>query len=601
MKKLFVLLFCFTLVNFISAQKLGKDPKIEKKVKDLLSKMTLEEKIGQMTQVDMLAVTDMNDISKYFIGSVLSGGGSDPKDISAKGWADNYDLFQSYALKTRLKIPMIYGVDGVHGHNNVDGAVVFPHNIGLGATDNPKLIKKANQVIATEIAATGIDWTFAPCVAVTRDERWGRTYESFGEDPELVSKLGRATVEGLQGNLSSPTSILGCSKHYVGDGGTTNGKDQGNTEMDFATLRKIHLPGYIETIKANVGSIMVSYNSWNGEKLHGHKYLLTDVLKKELDFNGFLVSDWAAIDQLPGDYKSDVEKSINAGLDMVMIPNGLGKANNYVEFVTYLKELVNEGKVSMERIDDAVTRVLRIKFMMKLFERPYTDKKLTKLVGSQKHREVARQCVRESLVLLKNDGILPLKKNLQHIHISGSGADNLGRQCGGWTIAWQGAEGEVLSGGTNFLKAVKQTVSKNTKVTYSLDGTNINGAQFAIVVVAEKPYAEMFGDTTNLVLSPEDLKAIENVKNSKIPYVVVLYSGRPLIITDVIKDANAFVAAWLPGTEGKGVTDVLFGDFNFKGKLPISWPKNMEQLPINVGDNNYDPLFKFGFGLNYKK
>ncbi len=601
MKKLFVLLFCFTLVNFISAQKLGKDPKIEKKVKDLLSKMTLEEKIGQMTQVDMLAVTDMNDISKYFIGSVLSGGGSDPKDISAKGWADNYDLFQSYALKTRLKIPMIYGVDGVHGHNNVDGAVVFPHNIGLGATDNPKLIKKANQVIATEIAATGIDWTFAPCVAVTRDERWGRTYESFGEDPELVSKLGRATVEGLQGNLSSPTSILGCSKHYVGDGGTTNGKDQGNTEMDFATLRKIHLPGYIETIKANVGSIMVSYNSWNGEKLHGHKYLLTDVLKKELDFNGFLVSDWAAIDQLPGDYKSDVEKSINAGLDMVMIPNGPGKANNYVEFVTYLKELVNEGKVSMERIDDAVTRVLRIKFMMKLFERPYTDKKLTKLVGSQKHREVARQCVRESLVLLKNDGILPLKKNLQHIHISGSGADNLGRQCGGWTIAWQGAEGEVLSGGTNFLKAVKQTVSKNTKVTYSLDGTNINGAQFAIVVVAEKPYAEMFGDTTNLVLSPEDLKAIENVKNSKIPYVVVLYSGRPLIITDVIKDANAFVAAWLPGTEGKGVTDVLFGDFNFKGKLPISWPKNMEQLPINVGDNNYDPLFKFGFGLNYKK
>jgi len=601
MKKILVLLFCFTLVNFLSAQKLGRDQKIEKKVKDLLSKMTLDEKIGQMTQVDMLAVTDPNDITKYFIGSVLSGGGSDPKDITAKGWADNYDMFQSYALKTRLKIPMIYGVDGVHGHNNVDGAVVFPHNIGLGATDNPTLIKKASQIIATEIAATGIDWTFAPCVAVARDERWGRTYESFGEDPALVSKLGKATVEGLQGNLSSPTSILACSKHYAGDGGTTNGKDQGNTEIDFATLRKIHLQGYIETIKSDVGSVMVSYSSWNGEKMHGNKYLITDVLKKELNFKGFVVSDWAAIDQLGSDYKADVEKSINAGLDMVMIPNGPDKQNNYIQFITYLKELVNEGKISVERIDDAVTRILRIKFMMKLFERPYTDKKLTKLVGSQKHRDVARQCVRESLVLLKNDGILPLKKNLQHIHVSGTGADYLGRQCGGWTIAWQGAEGNVLSGGTTFLNAVKQTVSKNTKVTYSIDGTNVDGAQFAIIVVAEKPYAEMFGDTTNLVLSPEDLAAIENVKKAKIPYVVVLYSGRPLIINDVLQNANAFVAAWLPGTEGKGVTDVLFGDYNFKGKLPISWPRNMEQLPINIGDTNYDPLFKFGFGLNYKK
>jgi beta-glucosidase len=601
MKKLVLLTICILSVNFIYAQKLGKDPVIEKKVKNLLSKMTLEEKIGQMTQVDMLAVEDLNDITKYFIGSVLSGGNSDPKDITAKGWAENYDLFQSYALKTRLKIPIIYGVDGVHGHNNVDGAVIFPHNVGLGATNNPKLIKKVSQVIAKEIAATGIDWTFAPCVAVARDERWGRTYESFGEDPTLVSSLGKATVEGLQGNLSSPTSILACAKHYVGDGGTTNGKDQGNTEVDFATLRKIHLPGYIEAIKANVGSIMVSYSSWNGEKLHGHKYLLTDVLKKELNFQGFLVSDWAAIDQLPGDYKSDIEQSINAGLDMVMIPNGPKQQNNYIQFVTYLKELVNEGKVSQERIDDAVTRILRIKFMMKLFERPYTDKKLLSSVGSPKHREVARQSVRESLVLLKNDGILPLSKNLKHIHISGSGADNLGRQCGGWTIAWQGAEGNVVSGGTTFLNAVKQTVSKNTKVTYSLDGTNTEGAEFAVVVVSEKPYAEMFGDTTNLVLSPQDLQTIENIKKANIPYVVVLYSGRPLIINDVLENANAFVAAWLPGTEGKGITDVLFGDYNFKGKLPFSWPKNMEQLPINVGDDNYDPLFKFGFGLTYKK
>ncbi len=593
-----IIIFAFTCLN---AQNLGKDPKIEKKVKDLLSKMTLEEKIGQMTQADMNALKDPNDITKYFLGSVLSGGNSDPADISPNGWAAMYDNFQSYALKTRLKIPLIYGVDAVHGHNNVDGAVVFPHNIGLGATDNPKLIKQASQIIAKEIAGTGIDWTFAPCVAVARDERWGRTYESFGEDPDLVAKLGAAAVEGFQGNLSSPTSVLACAKHYAGDGGTTNGKDQGNTEVDFATLRKIHLKGYIEAIKANVGSIMVSYSSWNGEKLHGHKYLLTDVLKKELGFNGFLVSDWAAIDQLPGDYKSDIEKSINAGLDMVMIPNGPGQPNNYVEFVTFLKELVEKGKVPIERIDDAVTRILRVKFSMKLFDRPYTDKKLTKQIGSVKHREVARQCVRESLVLLKNDGILPLNKNANKILVCGSGADNLGRQCGGWTIAWQGGEGNVISGGTTFLNAVKQTVSKNTVVNYSLDGSNADGANFAIVVVSEKPYAEMFGDTTNLVLSPQDLQTIENVKKAKIPYVVVLYSGRPLIINDVLNDANAFVAAWLPGTEGRGVTDVLFGDYDFKGKLPISWPKNMEQLPINIGDQNYDPLFKFGYGLKYKK
>lgn len=601
-RRTFKQIFFLLLISSISISAQIKQDEIEKKVKDLLSKMTLDEKVGQMTQADMNALVDPADVEKYFLGSVLSGGGSDPKDISAKGWADNYDMYQSYALKTRLKIPMIYGIDAVHGNNNIDGAVVFPHNIGLGATNNPELIKKANRIIALEIAGTGVDWAFSPCVAVGRNERWGRTYESFGEDPTLVSKLGKATVEGLQTNdLSDPTSILACAKHYVGDGGTTNGKDQGNTEVDLPTLRKIHLPGYIAAIEANVGSVMASYNSWNGNKLHGHPYLITDVLKKELGFKGFVVSDWAGIDQLPGDFKSDIQQSINAGLDMVMIPNRPDQPNNYVEFIKDLKELVAEGKVSMERIDDAVTRILRIKFEMNLFGNPYTDRKLTELVGSADHRKVARDCVKESLVLLKNDGILPLSKNIKKLHVSGTGADNLGRQCGGWTIEWQGKEGEVMKGGTNFLQAVKKTVSKDTKVTYSLDGTGAEGSEFAIIVASEKPYAEMFGDTTDLALNPTDLAAIENVKKQGIPFVVILYSGRPIIITDAIEKCNAFVAAFLPGTEGEGVTDVIFGDYNPTGKLPVSWPKCMNQIPINVGDKNYDPLFEFGYGLNYKK
>ncbi|MFH0735289.1 MAG: glycoside hydrolase family 3 N-terminal domain-containing protein [bacterium] len=596
-----VLFIALITLNFKTDSN-SKKSDIDKEVKDLLSKMTLDEKIGQMTQVDMNAFADPQDVEKYFIGSVLSGGGSDPKDISAKGWADNYDMFQSFALKTRLKIPMIYGIDAVHGNNNIDGAVVFPHNIGLGATRDIELIEEAGKIIAKEIAGTGVDWAFAPCVAVTRNERWGRTYESFSEDPELVSVLGKAFVEGLQSDdLSNPNAILACAKHYVGDGGTTNGKDQGNTEVDLETLRKIHLPGYVKAIEANVGSVMVSYSSWNGVKNHGNKFLITDVLKNELGFKGFVVSDWSGIDQLEGDFKSDIEKSINAGLDMVMIPNGSTKPNNYIEFITYLKELVNENKVPMSRIDDAVSRILKIKYEMNLFKNPYTDKEMTKKVGSKEHREVARQCVKESMVLLKNDGILPLSKDIKNLLISGTGADNLGRQCGGWTIEWQGIDGKVMNGGTTFLQAINETVGKGTKVTYSIDGKNSEGSEFAIIVVAEKPYAEMMGDTTNLVLSNEDIETINNVKAANIPFVVVLYSGRPIIITDILDKCNAFVAAWLPGTEGNGVTDVLFGDYNPTGKLSVSWPKDMKQVPINIGDKDYEPLFPFGFGLNYNK
>ncbi|MEW6194889.1 MAG: glycoside hydrolase family 3 N-terminal domain-containing protein [Bacteroidota bacterium] len=595
-------LFVFIIgLTVVYPQQTPKNKMLDKKVDELLSQMTLDEKIGQMTQVDYTAIKNsVKDIAKYSLGSILCGGDSEPDDITAKGWAELYDKYQNIALKSRLKIPFIWGVDAVHGHNNVDGAVLFPHNIGLGATRNPKIVEEAARITALEVAATGIDWTFAPCVAVARNERWGRTYESFGEDPNLVKGMGAAYVKGLQGaNLSNDESILACVKHYMGDGGTTNGIDQGNTEVDEQTLRNVHLPGYINAIKAGAKSIMVSYNSWNGQKMHGHKYLLTDVLKGELGFDGFLVSDWAAIDQLDTDYKISIGKSINAGLDMIMIPNGPGQKNNYVEFITYLKELVNEGKVPMNRIDDAVRRILKVKFEMNLFENPFTDKNLLSKVGSKEHREIARDAVRQSLVLLKNDnGVLPLSK-VKKIHVAGTAADDIGIQCGGWTIIWQGKPGNVISGGTTILQAIKNSVDDESQVTYSADGSGAENSDVVVVVVGEKPYAEMRGDREDLSLSKEDLELIDKAKSSGKPVAVILFSGRPMLITDALGKCDAFVAAWLPGTEGQGVADVLFGDFKPVGKLPHSWPRNMQQIPINIGDTNYDPLFPYGFGLTF--
>ncbi|MCB9207468.1 MAG: glycoside hydrolase family 3 C-terminal domain-containing protein, partial [Ignavibacteriales bacterium] len=460
-------------------------------------------------------------------------------------------------------------------------------------------------------AGTGMHWTFAPCVAVARDIRWGRTYESFSEDPTLVAELGAASVLGLQGgDLSAGDAVLSCTKHFVGDGGTTNGIDQGNTEVDQETLRKIHLPGYITAIKENTGSIMASYSSWNGEKLHGNKYLITDLLKGELGFEGFVVSDWAAIDQLEGDYKSDIEKSINAGLDMIMIPNGpteQGKIgdngqvqNTYLDFITYLKELVNEGKVSQPRIDDAVRRILTAKFNLDLFNRTKTDINLTAKVGSTEHREIARKCVQQSLVLLKNENkTLPMSKDIKNIVVAGRGADDLGMQCGGWTISWQGSHGEIIKGGTTILSAIKNTVSKNTNVTNLLDENSIKNSDLILLVVGEDPYAEGIGDRKDLNLSIEDLNIIKKAKNSGKPIVVILLSGRPMLLNNILKDCNAVVAAWLPGTEGQGIADVLFGDVNFTGKLSQTWPKSMDQIPINIGDVEYNPMFPFGYGLTY--
>ena len=512
---------------------------VEAQVDDLLGRMTLDEKIGQMTQVDSAALKDKHDVQRYFLGSVLSGGGSDPPNHNntADAWADFYDEFQSQALKTRLKIPIIYGIDAVHGHNNVDGAVVFPHNIGLGATRNPELVRRAARVTAEEMSATGINWAFAPCIAVARDPRWGRTYESFGETPELAEMFAPAAVRGLQGNsLADTTSVVACAKHFLGDGGTTGGRDQGNTECDEATLRKIFLPGYTAAVKAGVGSIMVSYSSWNGQKMHGNHYLLTDVLKGELGFQGFLVSDWAAIDQLSSDYKSDIEKSINAGLDMIMIPNPPGKKNNYIEFIELLKQLVAEEKVPQARIDDAVRRILRIKFQTRLFEHPLTDRSLVVNVGSDEHRAVARECVRQSLVLLKKDKlnngkpILPLAKDIQHLHVVGRGADDIGIQCGGWTVDWQGNTGLVTKGGTTILSAIKQAVGPKTKVTFSADGSGGEGADAIVAVVGELPYAEGAGDRRDLSLSPKDLAVVHQAKQMGVSVVTLLLSGRPMIL-----------------------------------------------------------------------
>jgi beta-glucosidase len=507
----------------------------DKQVDALLAQMTLDEKIGQMTQVDSSALKDKAGVRRYFLGSVLSGGSSDPAGgNSIQNWLNWVNDFKAQARQTRLKIPLLYGIDAVHGHNNVEGAVIFPHHIGMGATRNPRLVERAERVTAEEVAGTGIRWAFAPCITVPQDGRWGRTYEGYSENTPLVSKLGVAATIGFQGKKLSaePASVLACAKHFIGDGGTTNGVDQGNTVCDEAALRKLYLPPYAAAVKAGVGSIMVSYSSWNGVKMHGNKHLLTDVLKNELGFRGFLVSDWAAIDQLSPDYKHDIEQSINAGLDMVMIANGPGKTNNYVEFINDLKELVAEGKVPQSRIDDAVRRILRIKFQLGLFENDGTDPALTAAVGSPEHRAVARECVRESLVLLKNENhCLPLSKKIKRLAVVGAAADDLGIQCGGWTIDWQGKRGRVTPGGTTLLAAIRQTVSPETEVTFSPDAGDLKNADAVIVVVGERPYAEGNGDRTNLDLPAKDTELIAKAKAGGAPVVTVLFSGRPLVLT----------------------------------------------------------------------
>jgi len=565
----------------------------------LLAQMTVDEKIGQMVQVDSGALKDKADIQKYFLGSILSGGGSDPVDNRPETWREFASEFQAQALQTRLKIPLLYGIDAVHGHNNIDGAVIFPHDIGLGATRNPKLAARAARVTAEEVAGTGIHWAFGPCVAVPQDLRWGRTYEGFSDDAALVSMLGAAQVRGLQTPLANGFTVLACPKHFLADGGTQNGVDQGDAICDETTLRRVFLPPYRAVVEAGAKSIMVSYSSWNGKKMHGNKYLLTDVLKGELGFKGFLVSDWAAIDQLSPDYKNDIEIAINAGLDMAMIPNGPGQKNNYVEFIAGLKELVAAGRVPQSRIDDAVKRILQAKMELGLFEHPNADPNLLSEIGSPKHRKVARECVRQSLVVLKNEHqALPLSKKIKHLAIVGKAADDLGVQCGGWTISWQGETGAVTHGGTTLLAAIKNTVSQQTEIKFSPDDENLQGAEAVIVVVGEMPYAEMKGDRSDLSLSSGDTALIQKAKATGVPVITVLYSGRPLVLGATLEQSDAFVAAWLPGTEGEGLTDILFGDFKPTGRLPRPWPRDNSQLnSLGLAADGLKPLFPAGYGL----
>lgn len=585
---------------------------VSKRVDDLLRRMTLEEKVGQMTQAERGAVDENRDqITELKLGSILSGGGSAPADNTPEGWADMVDAYQSKALATRLRIPLIYGIDSVHGHGNLVGATVFPHNIGMGATRNPGLVREQQKITAKETRATGPQWIFGPCVCVVRDLRWGRSYEAYGEDPGLVAEM-ETGIEGFQGrrpgDMKRPEHVLATVKHYAGDGDTVFGSsttegytlDQGVTVTDRRTFMKVNVAPYVTAVKKyRVGSVMPSFSSvdWkedgvgNPVKMHAHKELLTGVLKGKIGFDGFVISDWAAIQQIPGDYATQVRTSVNAGVDMFMEPYS---APQFVE--TLLAE-VRAGRVKTSRIDDAVRRILKAKFELGLFERPYTDRRYAKTIGSPAHRAVARRAVAESQVLLKNRGrALPLKRN-EKIYVAGVNADDMGNQAGGWTVTWQGQSGDIIPG-TTILDGIRQ-YSKN--VTYSEDASAPTaGSDVGIVVVGETPYAEGVGDVGNghtLDLSDADKANIDKVCTAVETCVVLDVAGRPQIVTDRLAKMDAFVMSWLPGSEGAGVADVLFGKRPFKGRLPVSWPRSEDQEPINIGDRKYDPLFPYGYGL----
>ncbi len=584
--------------NNQSNKKLSEN-QINKKVDEMIEMMNIDEKIGQMTQIDQRFLDTITDISTYSIGSLLSGGGSHPQVNEPQAWLDMYNKYQSESLKSRLQIPLIYGIDAVHGHNNVYGATIFPQNIGLGATNNPDLIYKISEATSIEVAATGIDWTFAPCLSSPEDYRWGRTYEGFSSDPKRVEKLGEAAILGYQNaETNSGKNIVACAKHFIGDGNTQFGTgmrglvDRGNTEMSVEELKLKLIPKYQAAVDANVQTVMASYNSWNGVKCHASKELLTEILKIEMGFKGFVISDWQGIDEIPGDYKSDIITSINAGIDMVMVS---GQAQPYKKFMRLLKESIKEGSITMERIDDAVKRILKVKLGNGLFDNPLVANDALSTIGSDDHRKIARQAVRESVVLLKNKDIIPISKEVNKLVISGRGADNLGMQCGGWTIDWQGGQGDITVG-TTILEGIKNSVSDQTKIIYSKDALDIDDSNgdLAIVVIGEDPYTEFFGDRNDLDLMDEDLTTIENLKNKGYKVVVLLISGRPMNISDHIENWDAFAAIWLPGTEGDGVSDILFGDFKSSGTLSYPWPINTENGANAAKD---DLLFNIGFGL----
>ncbi|MBT1101606.1 glycoside hydrolase family 3 N-terminal domain-containing protein [Streptomyces sp. Tu10] len=589
---------------------------VKQRVADLLGRMSPAEKAGQMTQAERNALRAPGDIAAYDLGSLLSGGGSVPTPNTAAAWAKMTDAYQLRTRATRFQIPLIYGVDAVHGHNNVVGATIMPHNIGIGAGRDPRSAERTGAITAKEVRATGVPWDFAPCVCVTRDERWGRSYEAFGEDPALVEAM-ETVIQGMQGSPSGKDlhrndKVLGSAKHFVGDGGTAYGSsttgsytvDQGVTEVTREELEAVHLSPFEESVERGVGTVMPSYSSLDvlGDdkgpvKMHANAEMINGVLKDRMGFEGFVISDWQAIDQIPGDYASDVVTSINAGLDMIMVPTA------YQDFTKTLKEEVAAGRIAQARIDDAVARILTQKFRLGLFEKPYADTTHLEEVGSAEHRAVAREAVAKSQVLLKNDGaVLPLRTD-QKVYVAGSNADDIGNQAGGWTISWQGSSGRTTTG-TTILEGMRKAARTPESVTFSRDASAAtDGYDVGVVVVGETPYAEGIGDVGNghdLELTAADRAAVDKVC-AAMKCAVLVVSGRPQLIGDRLGDMDALVASWLPGSEGDGVADVLYGRRAFTGQLPVTWPKAEAQLPINVGDAAYDPQFPYGWGLTTLK
>lgn len=586
---------------------------IEARVKDLISRMSLKEKIGQMTQIERIVATP-SAIRDLSIGSVLSGGGSWPfENAKSADWADMVDEFQKAALESRLGIPIIYGIDAVHGNNNVYGTTIFPHNIGLGATRDADLVYRIGVATALEVRASGVQYDFAPCVAICRDPRWGRSYECFSEDTEIVRKM-TSMVSGLQGDppqghpngypfVSGRNKVIACAKHFVGDGGTENGINEGNTKVPYDDLEKIHMAPYLDCISQGVCTVMASYTSWNGTRMHIHDHLLTKILKEQLGFKGFVITDWEALDRLSdphgSNYRNCVLSSVNAGIDMVMVPF------RYELFLEDMMHLVESGEIPMARIDDAVERILRVKFVAGLFEHPIADRSLLDIVGCKQHRELAREAVRKSLVLLKNGKdpkkpLLPLDKNCKKILVAGTHADDLGYQCGGWTATWSGTSGRITIG-TTILDAIKDAIGDKTEVVYEQNPTPETFAtqnfDFAIVAVGEPPYVESGGDNGELTIPFGGAEIISSVA-AKVPTLAILITGRPLVLKpELLEKVDAFVVAWLPGSEGNGITDVIFGDYEFQGRLPVTWFRSVDQLPIHAGQNSHDPLFPLGFGL----
>ncbi len=570
------------------------------RIKGLIDEMTLAEKIGQMTQVSKSSISPA-EVADLSIGSVLSGGEDNPTPNTPSIWRNMVGSYLDAAIESRLGVPLVYGVDAVHGHSNVGGSTIFPHNIGLGSVGDPDLVRRIGRATAREMMATRVRWTFAPTVAVAHDIRWGRTYESYGRDPDLVSRLATALVEGLQG-AANHTEVLACVKHFIGDGGTTYGTvqrpewlanwdgwgpnwqiDQGDTRIDEDELRRIHLAPYVSTIAAGARTAMASYSSWNGTKLHSHRPLITDLLKGELQFGGFVVSDWMAIDQIDPDYDTCVTAAINAGIDMVMVPF------DHRRFIEAATKAVANGNIAMSRIDDAVHRILRQKVALGLFDATVDPPSLSE-VGAPAHRSLAAEAARRSAVLLKNDAVLPL--TTESIDLAGVAADDIGSQCGGWTVGWQGARGPTTTGVT-LLDALRDTAPAT--VTYDPVGrfAGAKASRTGIVCIAEEPYAEGPGDRALPTAGAEDREVFERMRERCERLLLVIYSGRPLVIPDLIERADAVIAAWLPGSEATELPTLLYGKHPFEGTLPQPWP-GAESDIVNKGATHQFPL---GFGL----